>query len=151
MNIVVRKARVADVEAIFDIRTSVVQNHLSREQLSDMGITPETLIEMLVADAGIWIAEVDGKSAAFSSVDDEDGSVFALFVHPDFEGFGLGRLLLQEAESALFRNHKTIWLETDGRDGIRANGFYRKHGWIHVDTMANGDVRYEKRRPTEQG
>lgn len=149
MNIVVRKARAEDVEPIFDIRTSVVQNHLSREQLSDMGITPETLIEMLAADAGIWIAEVDGVPAAFSSIDDEDGSVFALFVSPDFEGLGLGRLLLQEAETALFRTHETIWLETDGHDGIRANGFYQKHGWIHVDTMANGDVRYEKRRPAE--
>ncbi|NRP19314.1 hypothetical protein LPJGGPFB_02569 [Ensifer adhaerens] len=149
MNIVVRKARAEDVEPIFDIRTSVVQNHLSREQLSDMGITPETLIEMLAADAGIWIAEVDGIPAAFSSIDDEDGSVFALFVSPDFEGLGLARLLLQEAETALFRTHETIWLETDGHDGIRANGFYQKHGWIHVDTMANGDVRYEKRRPAE--
>ncbi len=149
MNTVVRKARAEDVEAIFDIRTSVVENHLSREQLADIGITPETLSEMLAADTGIWIAEVDGKPAAFSSVDDEDGSVFALFVSPRFEGLGLGRLLLQEAETALFRNHETIWLETDGRDGIRANGFYKKHGWIHVDTMANGDVRYEKRRTTE--
>lgn len=148
MNIVVRKARAEDVEAIFDIRTSVVQNHLSREQLSEMGITPETLSEMLAAGADIWVAEVDGTLAAFSSVDDEDGSVFALFVKPGFEGFGLGRLLLQEAETALFLNHETIWLETDGRDGIRANGFYLKHGWVHVDTMANGDARYEKRRAT---
>ncbi|MOA22983.1 putative acetyltransferase [compost metagenome] len=147
MNIAVRKARTEDVEAIFDIRTSVVQNHLSREQLSEMGITPAALTEMLAAGAGVWIAEVDGSPAAFSSIDDEDGSVFALFVTPDFEGLGLGRLLLQEAETALFRHHETIWLETDGRDGIRDNGFYRKHGWVHVDTMVNGDVRYEKRRP----
>ncbi|WP_457583442.1 GNAT family N-acetyltransferase [Ensifer canadensis] len=146
MNIVVRKARTEDVEAIFDIRTSVVQNHLSRQQLSEMGITPATLSEILATGAGVWLAEVNGSPAAFSSIDDEDGCVFALFVNPAFEGLGLGRLLLLEAETALFRNHETIWLETDGRDGIRANGFYRKHGWTHVDTMANGDVRYEKRR-----
>lgn len=40
MNINVRPAKLSDVEAIFTVRTSVNENHLSREQMSRMG-TPK--------------------------------------------------------------------------------------------------------------
>ena len=45
MAINIRPAQLTDVAAIFDIRTSVIENHLSREELNEMGIT-----EALVAD-----------------------------------------------------------------------------------------------------
>ncbi len=40
MTSVVRVATVGDIEVLFEIRTSVVQNHLSREQMTELGITP---------------------------------------------------------------------------------------------------------------
>jgi hypothetical protein len=36
---------------------------------------------------------------------------------------------------------------TDGRQEIRANGFYQRLGWTVVDRVDARDVRYEKRRP----
>ncbi|XHH28060.1 hypothetical protein WIW49_11465 [Xanthomonas euroxanthea] len=36
-----RLAGPADIDAIFDIRTRVHENHLSRDQLVEMGITPQ--------------------------------------------------------------------------------------------------------------
>lgn len=144
--ICVRRARSVDVDAIFDIRTSVKQNHLSHQQLLERGITPEVVGEALESEPCGWVAEVDGQPAAFAMVDFEDGSVFALFVKPAFEGNGLGNLLMDEAEKALFAAHETIWLETDSAPDIRANGFYQKRNWQAVGVDEKGDVRYEKRR-----
>ncbi|WP_256870556.1 hypothetical protein [Chromobacterium haemolyticum] len=43
MSSTIRLAVRADIAALFDIRTSVRQNHLSIEQLAGLGITPETI------------------------------------------------------------------------------------------------------------
>lgn len=144
--ICVRRARSADVDAIFDIRTSVTQNHLTHEQLLEMGISQDVVTETLESAECGWIAEVDGQPAAFAIVDFEDASVFALFVKPSFEGRGLGNLLMDKAEKVLFASHETIWLETDASPDIRANGFYQKRNWIAVGVDDKGDVRYEKKR-----
>lgn len=58
----IREAQVEDVETLFDIRTSVIENHQSREDLVNLGITPETVAEMLLTDCRAWIAEIDDRS-----------------------------------------------------------------------------------------
>ncbi|MGH8055530.1 MAG: GNAT family N-acetyltransferase [Stenotrophomonas sp.] len=143
----VRLAVAADVEALFDIRTSVTQNHLSREQMAQMGIDAESLAAAVSAAPCAWLAEVDGQPVAFSMIDLDDACLFAVFVRPAFEGQGLGTAVLQPAEAALFARHARIWLSTDGREPVRANGFYRRHGWVPVAALDDGDVRYEKARP----
>lgn len=40
MEIIIRLANHADIDAIFHIRTSVRENHLSHDQLTGMGIPP---------------------------------------------------------------------------------------------------------------
>lgn len=146
MSAVIRAAAVEDIESIFEIRTSVSQNHLSREQMSALGITPQVLAEAIKEGPCVWIAEVDGKPAAFSMIDSTEGEVFAMFVSPPYENRGLGRLLMKVAEAALFERHDTIYLITDGRNEVRANGFYQRLGWTVVDKADEDDVRYEKRK-----
>ena len=73
--------------------------------------------------------------------------LFAMFVRPAFENRGLGRLLMAAAEAELFQAHERIFLVTDGRQEIRANGFYQRLGWTVVSRVDAQDVRYEKRRP----
>ncbi|WP_248730497.1 GNAT family N-acetyltransferase [Pseudomonas sp. MWU13-2517] len=138
----IRLANVADIESIFDIRTSVHENHLSRDQLADRGITPETVRQAILEAPCAWVAEVDGTPAGFSMADSEDGCVFAAFVLPEFEGHGLGRKLMDKAEAFLFQHHQTIWLETAGAS--RASGFYRSLGWLPVEDLPEGDIRFEK-------
>ena len=138
----IRLATPADINAIFDIRTSVQENHLSRDQLTEMGITPETIQQAILEAPCAWIAEVDGVPAGFSMADVEDGCVFAAFVLPEYEGHGLGRSLMDRAEAFLFQRHQTIWLET--AEASRASGFYRNLGWQPVERLAQGDVRFEK-------
>lgn len=148
MQPLIRLATQADIDTLFAIRTAVVQNHLSREQMADLGITPQVLADSMREAPCVWIAEVDGLPAAFSMVDLEGGEVFAMFVQPGYEGRGLGRQLMAVAEAALFEKHQTLFLVTDGRDEIRANGFYQRLGWSQVGRVDGDDVRYEKSRAT---
>lgn len=115
--------------------------------MEEMGITAETVAGALATDSKAWIAIVGSEPAAFSMADGSDGSVFAMFVKPGYEGNGLGKLLMAEAEDYLFRMHEVIWLITHADEAVRANGFYRKLGWLADTTSCDGDVRYEKRRP----
>lgn len=69
-----------------------------------------------------------------------------MFVQPGYEGLGLGRRLMAVAEAALFEQHERLFLITDGRDEIRANGFYQRLGWSMVARVEGDDVRYEKSR-----
>lgn len=138
----IRLANPTDITAIFDIRTSVQENHLSHDQLAEMGITPETIRQTILKTPCAWVAEVDGVPVGFSMVDVEDACVFAAFVLPEFEGFGLGRILMNKAEACLFQHHQTIWLET--AEASRASGFYRNLGWQPVENLPEGDVRFEK-------
>ncbi|MCP1645341.1 ribosomal protein S18 acetylase RimI-like enzyme [Pseudomonas citronellolis] len=140
----IRPATEADVATLFAIRTSVRQNHLSHEQLAELGITPASVAEAISLGPCCWLAEADGVAVGFAMVDGAAGEVFALFVRPEYEGLGAGRLLLAAAEASLFREHVRIWLVTDGSDGIRANDFYQRHGWQKVANLDARDVRYEK-------
>ena len=80
-------------------------------------------------------------------IDRETGELFAMFVRPGHENRGLGRRLMGVAEAALFEQHERIFLITDGRQDIRANGFYQRLGWELAGQEDHDDVRYEKCRP----
>ncbi|WP_455827003.1 GNAT family N-acetyltransferase [Pseudomonas graminis] len=146
MQTLIRAATQDDIDTLFAIRTSVVQNHLSREQMADLGITPKALADSIREAPCVWIAEVDGQPVAFSMVDLAEGEVFAMFVLPSHENLGLGRQLMAVAEAALFERHDRLFLITDGRNDIRANGFYQRLGWSVVAQVEEDDVRYEKSR-----
>lgn len=140
----IRAALLSDIPAIFRVRTSVRENHLSIEQLSQMGITEEAVAEMMTASSCAWVAVVDDEVVGFSMIDIDDASLFAAFMLPAFEGRGLGKKLVAAAESELFRHHGEIWLET-GRN-TRAAGFYRSLGWGNEQDIGNVDIRLTKRR-----
>ena len=147
---VVRRATTADVPALFAIRTSVRENHLSIEQLAERGVTPATVAASVTDDAWrTWVVEDGGTIHGFSMADARTGCVFALFVSPAAEGRGVGRALLAEAERWLFSDGRdVIWLETAEAPGNRAHRIYRRAGWVAVGPADHGDVRYEKRRGT---
>ncbi|CAM3747386.1 N-acetyltransferase GCN5 [Pseudomonas reidholzensis] len=148
MTATLRLASPSDIDLLFDIRTSVQQNHLSREQMQAMGITPAAIGDAIRAAPCVWIAELQGEAAGFAMVDIDDGELFALFVRPHLEGKGVGRLLLQQAEESLFQRHETIHLTTDADEAMRAVGFYRRHGWAWAGAVDDRDARFEKRRVT---
>lgn len=142
----IRIARPADVPSLFDVRTSVRENYQSVEDLARVGVTPETVATMLDGEGRGWVAEENGKIVAFSMADAAQATVFAMFVQPGYEGKGLGRALMDEAEQWLFaRGCDEIWLLTDRNPSVRANGFYQHLGWRNDGVQEDGQVRYTKR------
>jgi GNAT superfamily N-acetyltransferase len=146
--VVVRVATAADVPALFAVRTSVRENHLDLAALAARGVTPATMAGMLAGGSvRTWVAEARGEVVAFGTADARAGCVFALFVHPEAEGRGYGRALLDAAEAWLFAGGwATIWLQTGQEPHFRAHRLYRAAGWELVGPTDHGDVRYEKRR-----
>ena len=141
----IRTASEADVPVLFEIRTSVRENHQSREELATIGVTPESIGEMMRSSSRVWVAEVEGQPVAFSMADAGEGTIFAMFVRPGYEGRGLGRALMREAEAWLFdQGLEEIWLLTGSDPALRANGFYRHLGWQDAGLQEDGQIKYVK-------
>lgn len=140
----IRLARKSDVSALFHVRTSVRENHLSLEQLAQLGITESSISEMIAASPCAWVAVIDGGVVGFSMIDVDEASLFAAFVLPSYEGRGLGKKLVLAAEDMLFQHHGEIWLETDRES--RAAGFYRHLGWGNERDAKGNQIRLTKRR-----
>lgn len=144
MNIRTRLALPSDIEGIFEVRTSVKENHLSREEMERMGITESVVTDMIEKSRCAWIAEDDGKVTGFSMILPDEGCLFAAFVLPKYEGRGLGRILVGLAEQELFKHHEVAWLETDKNS--RAAKFYMHLGWVKKANVSESDIRLEKFR-----
>ena len=87
-----------------------------------------------------WLCEDSGEVVGFSMGDRSSGEVQVVAVHPEHEGSGIGKALLDEVKSWLFSSgHKEIWLGANPDPGIRAYGFYRKLGWRATGKMKGYD------------
>ena len=136
----IRKAQQEDIEILFDIRTSVIENHQSREEIAELGITPASVAQMLRTDCCAWIAELDGQAIGFSIANKTEQTILGLFVLPSFEGRGAGRQLMQAAERWLWSaGIRQIWLFTGNDPTFRAYGFYLHLGWSPVGVALDGD------------
>ena len=78
MDITLRLATKDDIEVIFDIRTSVKENHLSKQQLTELGITESVILDLIQNTSTIWLAEMQHQVYGFSIADLTEGSVFAM-------------------------------------------------------------------------
>jgi GNAT superfamily N-acetyltransferase len=148
----IRIARRDDIDTLFEIRTSVVENHQSREEIAELGITPESIANMLATDCCAWIAEIDDSAKqtlcerpiGFSIANGTAKTIFGVFVLPAFEGQGAGRALMQAAENWLrSQGINEIWLVTGNDPSLRAYGFYLHLDWLPVGIELDGDFRGE--------
>ena len=144
MTLEIRLAEPYDVAALFDVRTSVRENHLSRERLAELGVTNTSVSQMISASTCAWVAISSDKIVGFSMIDVTEASLFAAFVLPAHEGKGLGTQLVNIAERELFKHHYEIWLETD-KDS-RAAGFYGHLGWGNQRASKSNQIRLTKTR-----
>jgi ribosomal protein S18 acetylase RimI-like enzyme len=135
----IRPAIPDDVADLFRVRTSVRENHLSEEELSDLGITHDSISGLLRSGEGqAWCAEVDGAVVGFSMARQPERDIFALFVLPQFEGCGIGTLLLDAAVDWLRASDpKPIHLNTERT--TKAFRFYINRGWRETGLLEDGD------------
>lgn len=141
-----RPAQPTDTETLFDIRCSVVENHQSREELTNLGVTTQSIQEMIEGgDYITTIAEEDGQPVGFSMAQISEGYVFACFVRPEFEGKGFGRALMDAAEAGLRQKGvRKAWLSTGQEAGLRAIGFYSHLGWYKDGYLDDGQIIFKK-------
>jgi len=133
----IRRATLADRRRISEIRFAVRENRPSNPDLID------TLTDWIFDNSTFWVWEEDGAIQGFSAADPRDGSICALFVHPSYEGRGIGRALLPLACDVLKeRGHSTAVLTTEA--DTRAEHFYRTDGWTEVGRKEDSQIIFQK-------
>lgn len=130
----IRRASAADLPEIMRIRGAVRENR----QADPARATP-AMIDWFLRGPGIWLWDEDGAIRGFATGDPRDGSVWALFVDPPFEGRGIGSALFDHVCRMLVgAGHKTLRLETE--PDTRAEAFYRARGWTGDALNARGEL-----------
>jgi GNAT superfamily N-acetyltransferase len=135
-----REALVADIPQLMHVRGAVREN-----RLSDPARVPyEDYVDYLTRRGQGWVAENEaGRILGFAIADLLDHSIWALFVHPDYEGQGLGKALHDQMLTWYFQQTQhPVWLST--APGTRADQFYRRQGWQETGMTKDGEVRFER-------
>jgi ribosomal protein S18 acetylase RimI-like enzyme len=106
--------------------------------------------------ARVSVSEREGMIVGFcnagASSDAGWGEIFAIYVHPDHWGTGLGRELMVAGESSLVASgfdRALLWVLEENR---RARDFYERRGWsqggpIKIEDIGGtqvNEVRYQK-------
>ena len=135
---IVRRALASDLPGIWEVRYGVTENTLPPGRISD-----EEVLESMQEKGCGWVVESEGRIAGFAIGITDTGNVWALFVHPDFQGQGIGHALHEE----MMRWFSTqavnpVWLTTGTT--TRARAFYEAHGWINCGPSGDREIRYER-------
>jgi GNAT superfamily N-acetyltransferase len=133
-----REARKEDVSQLMVVRLAVKEN-----TLSDPLLVTDTDCERYLFKRGKgWVCEEQGKVLGFSIVDLEGSNVWALFVHPEYEGKGIGKKLHDIMVDWYFEQTKAkAWLGTS--PGTRAEKFYRMRGWKEAGIHGSKEMKFE--------
>lgn len=131
-----RRALAADIARIMEIRFAVKEN-----RLSDPGSVTVADCERFVQKGRTWVCEEGDVIVGFSASDERDGTIWALFLDPAWQGRGFGPALLDRACADLRADgFRTARLTTD--PGTRAERLYRKLGWEDHGIREDGEVRF---------
>jgi len=138
---VLRQAVASDIPGIQRVRKSVRENRLVSTVISD-----EDVRDAIETSGRGWVIDSQGEVVGFSIGNVNTGNIWALFVHPDHERRGYGRLLHDAMVEWLWSRHLALlWLTTEA--GTRAQAFYERAGWRLVGRTEQGELRFEMRRP----
>lgn len=125
-----REIQPADMDAIFDVRVNTWHNANGADEMRSMGITPESVCQMLEHSHRGWLAESDNHVVGFAMGNRLTGEMWVIAVLKEFENQGVGKALMQRVETWLAdEGCDELWLTTDPDEDYRAVGFYRRLGW----------------------
>ncbi len=135
---IIREAKTEDIKQIQIVRNAVKENALSNPNF----VTDKDCEEFISERGKGWVCEIENNIVGFSIVDLKENNIWALFVHPDYEKKGIGRLLHNIMLDWYFnQTKKNVWLGT--APNTRAEIFYRKSGWKEIGTHGNGEIKFE--------
>lgn len=137
----IRLATLEDIPDMHRVRMSVRENRLRDPATVTLASYPQ----MLAEHGRGWVCEVNDGLAGFAVVDLRYANVWALFVDPAHEGYGVGRALHDAMADWFFASgRERLWLTTE--PATRAQRFYERAGWRYTGLGANGEARYELTR-----
>jgi GNAT superfamily N-acetyltransferase len=133
-----REAQVKDIPQIQIVRNSVKENMLSNPAL----VSDKDCEEFITIRGKGWVCETEGKIVGFAIADLKENNIWALFLHPGFEGRGIGKKLHSLMLDWYFETGKEhVWLGT--APGTRAEKFYLMNGWTEKGIVNKGEVKFE--------
>lgn len=133
-----RKAHIKDIKQIQLVRHSVKENVLSNPAL----VTDRDCEEFIMNRGKGWVCEIENIIVGFAIADLKENNIWALFVHPDFEGKGIGKRLHDTMLNWYFmQNKKDVWLGTS--PDTKAEKFYRKLGWKEEGAHGKNEIKFE--------
>jgi GNAT superfamily N-acetyltransferase len=133
-----REATKTDITQIQIVRNAVKENTLSNPAL----VTDKDCEDYLTKRGKGWVCENDGIITGFAIADLVDDSIWALFVHPDFEVKGVGKKLHNLMLDWYFNQQKeNVWLSTT--PNTRAEKFYRLQGWRETGIYGKDEIKFE--------
>lgn len=133
-----REATIEDIDSCMEVRMAVKENILSHPSL----VTKEDNIAYLTKDGKGWVCEIDKRIIGFSIVGLTQRNVWALFVHPDYAGKGIGKKLHDIMVHWYFsQTNDTIWLGTE--QNTKAEKFYLDRGWKKVGLHGKDETKFE--------
>ena len=135
---ILREANSRDIKQIQIVRNSVKENMLSDPTL----VSDEDCEEFINVRGKGWVCEIENKIVGFAIVDLKENNIWALFVHPDHEGKGIGKKLHDEMLNWYFAQNKNdVWLGT--APNTKAEQFYRKNGWREAGMHGLKEIKFE--------
>jgi GNAT superfamily N-acetyltransferase len=136
--ILYREASLDDIAQIQIVRHSVKENVLSNPAL----VTDADCKEYITQRGKGWVCEVNNQIVAFAIADLVGHNIWALFVHPEHAGMGIGKHLHMIMLDWYFSQTQTkVWLST--APGTKADTFYRMNGWKETGITKSGEVKFE--------
>ena len=133
-----RQAIAADIPSIQRVRHSVRENRLVSTTIRD-----DQVRDAIELTGRGWVIESAGEVLAFAVGNATNGNIWALFVDPDHERRGYGRLLHDTMVAWLRSQGLTrLWLTTE--PNTRAQRFYEAAGWQRIGPTQSGELRYER-------
>jgi ribosomal protein S18 acetylase RimI-like enzyme len=119
-----REAIASDITGMHVVRKAVRENALSSDKVRE-----EHYVPYLKEIGCSWVALNENEEVlGFASGNKETGNIWALFVHPDYEGMGIGKTLHDMMIEHLF-SEGLLELNLSTDNNTRAHRFYERAGW----------------------
>ena len=136
-----KEAKVKDIPQMQIVRNAVKENTLSNPAL----VTDSDVEDYITRRGRGWVCEINELIVGFAIADLIDKNIWALFVHPDVEGKGVGKQLHDRMMNWYFsQTDETVWLSTS--PGTRAEIFYKMQGWKEAGVYGKGELKFEMKK-----
>jgi GNAT superfamily N-acetyltransferase len=141
MTFALRQASLADIRGMHRVRLAVREN-----ALRSTVITEASYAQPIMETGRGWLVEEEGEIVAFAVGNAQTGNIWALFVDPEHEGKGYGRILHETMIAYLFACGLTR-LHLSTASDTRAHKFYVKAGWQLTRIDVDGEAFFELNHP----